>query len=129
MPEKIWFPTWRYKADSQPRLFVSQKELDDAGEGWVDSPDKIGMPVVIDDKENDNNEKTDNDSLSGKTVKELRVIAENLGIEDIVKMKKADLIDAISSAEEQDAEEGKSLKELIGDISSEKESGSDEELF
>jgi len=39
------FPTWRYHKKHGARLFQTQEEYDKAGAGWVDSPDKLNMPV------------------------------------------------------------------------------------
>jgi hypothetical protein len=35
------FPVWLYHAKKEPKIFRSQVELDEAGEGWVDSPDVV----------------------------------------------------------------------------------------
>jgi len=37
------FPTWRYHAEHEPRIFETFEELEEAGEGWVESPALIGV--------------------------------------------------------------------------------------
>lgn len=36
------FPCWRYHASAAARVFNTEEELAAAGEGWVDSPAKLG---------------------------------------------------------------------------------------
>jgi len=41
--EKIpGFPCYRYHLNNEPTIFRTQAELDAAGDGWVDNPDKVG---------------------------------------------------------------------------------------
>jgi len=39
--EKVYFPCFRYHISNEPTIFYTQEELDAAGEGWVDNPDKV----------------------------------------------------------------------------------------
>ena len=35
------FPTWRHHATLEPRIFKTREELEAAGPGWLDSPDRF----------------------------------------------------------------------------------------
>ena len=48
------FPTWRYHPSQPAKIFNSEAELEAAGPGWVDNPNKIGA----DDPEDAENPKT-----------------------------------------------------------------------
>jgi len=109
MMEKIWFPTWRYKGGESPRIFATQEELDAAGDGWVDNPDKIGMIPVKEDEPNpveevvEEKEETIDDIIkevdySKNNIIELRKVATDLGIKNPVRFKKDDLIVLIKEA-------------------------------
>lgn len=41
MAKKDVFPRWMYHKDIGGKLFNTQEDLDEAGEGWFDSPDEV----------------------------------------------------------------------------------------
>lgn len=46
MSEPIYYPCFRYHPNHEPTIFQNQEELDAAGDGWVDTPEKFGQKVV-----------------------------------------------------------------------------------
>ncbi len=46
--DQMQFPCWMYHADTpQGRVFADAAEFAESGDGWVDSPAKIGMTPEI----------------------------------------------------------------------------------
>lgn len=106
------FPTWRHHATLEPRIFNTLEELEAAGPGWLDSPDRFfdnDDPVPeCDENESPPDEVAPEVPPPGPveqvTIEELRAEARSLGIKGNVNAWKYDtLVRKIEQAKEKKA--------------------------
>jgi hypothetical protein len=103
--QKIQFPTWRYHAQKEARIFHGQNELDEAGDGWVDSPDKLKKEDLQEDFGTADLDEPEDKylSLDDLTVPELKkLLIEDFGVDkdEFKGKKKADLIEMVKELKE-----------------------------
>jgi hypothetical protein len=49
MKESDVFPKWKYHKEKLAKIFLSEDEFNDAGDGWVDSPSEFDREELKDD--------------------------------------------------------------------------------
>jgi hypothetical protein len=86
---------WLYKGN-ESKLFNSIEKVEAAQNGWVDCPTKTG---TVSSPPFDYKGKTAQELADNLTVKELRVICKDLGIEGMSKALQAELCKAIVNHE------------------------------
>lgn len=88
------FPCYRYRA-GEAKVFHTAEQLAAAGDGWVDSPAKVGQIVPPEPPAEPRADAIDFDGLS---IESLRAIADEHSIEYDGRWKEKRLIQAINEA-------------------------------